>query len=90
MPPVDPYRTAPPPGYYPHNAAPQHPYYAPPPQVVINNHHHQMTAVGYGYPRAPRKTNSVAVHVILFLFFPIYGNALYAYWVHRTNKANGW
>lgn len=79
----------------PHTAPgqPAYPYgppaYQPPapmPPVVINNAVNATAmAGGYGW----RKRNSVAVHVVLFLFTAGLGNIAYAWYVHNWNRRHG-
>lgn len=97
--------TTPPPGYgqpgpyaqppYP-SAQYQQPY---PPQQPYAPQQYGQPQYGIGYPavnqygylqRAPRKYNSIGLHILLFIFTGGIGNALYALWIYDQNKRNGY
>lgn len=58
-----------------------------PPITIINQSSASASAAsGQGGPRS----QSLAVHLLLFMVFPIFGNALYAWRVHHWNRLHGW
>lgn len=78
-----------------HNPGPYsqqpHPGYALPPIVINNVASSSASAAAAAHGgRGYRKTQSVGVHVVLFLFTAGIGNIFYAISVSNWNKRHGW
>lgn len=84
------------PNPYAQPPVPQPPLPQPPMMPPYPPYQQQMPpypAMPYGmhHPmRAPRRYNSVGLHILLFFFTGGIGNAIYAWWVWDSNKRAGY